>query len=62
MPSLAHQSVQLVAAKGLSPTGYNEISASLPDLAEVKINGYHVSDICYSDIWNTCGSSAHVPE
>ena len=62
MPFPAHQSIRQVAAKGLSPTGYNGSLASLPDLAEVKINGYHVSDICHSDIWNTCGSPAHVPE
>ena len=62
MPSASHQFIGEEAAKGLSPTGYNGIVVDLPDLVEVKINGYHVSDICYSDIWNTCGSSAHVPE
>jgi hypothetical protein len=62
MPFQAHQFISQRAAKGLSPTGYNESLAGLPDLAEVKIDGYHVTDICYSDIWNTCGGSAHVPE
>ena len=50
------------AAKGLSPTDYNGDLASSSDPAEVKIDGYHVSDICHSDIWNNCGSPAHVPE
>jgi len=50
------------AAKSLSWSDSKRRMANLSNYLEVKRDGYHVSDIRYSDIWHTCRSPAHGPE